>query len=139
MLRIAQCTDSFLPVSDGVGRVAYAYARALAQRGEDVTVITPLAEVGNRGKYPFEILDYLAFRLPGSARKTGVAALDAHYRARVDEKAFDVIHTHGPGSAGMEAVRLAERLKVPLVGTFHPKYIREYLSAAADGRESILT
>ena len=57
MLRIAQCTDSFLPVSDGVGRVAYAYSRALALRGEDVTVITPMAEVGNRGKYPFEMLD----------------------------------------------------------------------------------
>ena len=138
MLRIAQCTDSFLPVSDGVGRVAYAYSRALALRGEDVTVITPMAEIGNRGKYPFEILDYLTLRVPGSAHKAGVAALDAHYRARVDQKMFDVIHTHGPGTAGMEAIRLAERLKAPLVGTFHPKYIREYLSAA-DERESILT
>ena len=35
MLRIAQCTDTFLPVSDGVGRVAYAYSRALALRAQE--------------------------------------------------------------------------------------------------------
>ena len=51
---------------------------------------------------------------------------------------FDVIHTHSTGSAGMEAVRLADRMHVPLVGTFHPKYIREYLTSAQNERDSRL-
>lgn len=139
MLRIAQCTDSFLPVSDGVGRVAYAYARALAQRGNDVTVITPMTESGFRGRHTFEILDYLALSIPGSGRKAGVAALDLHYLARANAMRFDVIHTHSTGSAGLEAVRLADRLHVPLVGTFHPKYIREYLTSAQNERDTLLT
>ena len=139
MLKIAQCTDSFLPVADGVGRVAHAYARSLSQRGHDVYVITPMVNDGYRGRYPFEILDYLALPVPGTQQKTGVAALDMHYLTRVSSLKFDVIHTHSPGSAGMEAVRLADRLHVPLVGTFHPKYIREYLSASEDERQAMLT
>lgn len=139
MLNIAQCTDSFLPVSDGVGRVAYAYARALAQRGNDVSVITPMTDSGFRGRHTFEILDYMALSLPGFARRVGVAALDLHYAARANAMHFDVIHTHSTGSAGIEAIRLADRLHVPLVGTFHPKYIREYLTADKDERDSILT
>ncbi|HRX57956.1 MAG TPA: serine hydrolase [Eubacteriales bacterium] len=139
MLKIAQCTDSFLPVADGVGRVAYAYARALSLRGDEVSVITPMAEIGNRGKYPFEVLDFLALPVPGQPQKAGVAALDMHYLTRVSALKFDVVHTHSPGPAGMEAVRLADRLHVPLVGTFHPKYIREYLTSAANEREALLT
>ena len=139
MLKIAQCTDSFLPIKDGVGRVAHAYARSLSQRGHDVYVVTPLVNDGYRGRYPFEIVDYLALPVPGTQQKAGVAALDMHYLARANALQLDVIHTHSPGSAGMEAVRLAERLHVPLVGTFHPKYIREYLTASEDERESTLT
>jgi len=139
MLKIAQCTDSFLPISDGVGRVAYAYARALSQHGHDVYVITPMVNDGYRGRYPFEIIDYLALPVPGTQQKTGVAALDMHYLTRANALSLDVIHTHSPGPAGMEAVRLADRLHVPLVGTFHPKYIREYLSASEDDRQAMLT
>jgi CubicO group peptidase (beta-lactamase class C family)/glycosyltransferase involved in cell wall biosynthesis len=139
MLKIAQCTDSFLPIADGVGRVAYAYARSLAQRGHDVYAITPMVNDGYRGRYPFEILDYVTLPVPGTQQKTGVAALDMHYLARANTLRLDVVHAHSPGPAGMEAVRLADRLHVPLVGTFHPKYIREYLTATEDERQSMLT
>ena len=139
MLKIAQCTDSFLPVLDGVGRVANAYARALAQRGHEVYVITPMASAGYRGRYPFEILDFLAMPKPGAPQqRLGMAALDMHYLARVSEISFDVVHTHSPGAAGLEAVRLADRLHVPLVGMFHPRYIRDYLSAEGGERQTAL-
>ncbi|MEA5047541.1 MAG: serine hydrolase [Eubacteriales bacterium] len=140
MLKIAQCTDSFLPVHDGVSRVANAYARGLAARGHEVYVITPMITEGYRGRYPFEILDYLALPVLGNANaKTGVAALDMHYFARVSAQSFDIVHAHSPGSSGMEAVRLAEKFRVPLVGTFHTKYLRDYLSEQEDERRSQLT
>lgn len=139
MLKIAQCTDSFLPVSDGVGRVANAYARALARRDHEVYVVTPMVNGGYRGRYPFEILDFLAVLKPGSPQqRLSMAALDMHYLARVNDIAFDVVHTHSPGAAGMEAVRLADRRHVPLVGTFHSKYIREYLASEGDEKQAAL-
>ncbi|NLI53714.1 MAG: serine hydrolase [Clostridiales bacterium] len=139
MLKIAQCTDSFLPVHDGVSRVVNAYARGLASRGHEVYVVTPMVTQGYRGRYPFEILDYLTLTIPGASQiKAAVAPLDMHYLARVNAHSFDIVHAHSPGSAGMEAVRLADKCRVPLVGTFHTKYIREYLQENEDERQSQL-
>ncbi|HWQ98368.1 MAG TPA: serine hydrolase [Clostridia bacterium] len=141
MLRIAQCSDSFFPVSDGVSRVVNAYARELCAIGHEVYVITPLVTQGYRGKLPYEILDYVALSLGAGAQiKAATAAmLDMHYLARVNAHTFDIVHAHSPGSAGMEAVRLADKCRVPLVGTFHTKYIREYLTNPKDERQNQLS
>lgn len=120
MLRIAQCTDSFLPVADGMARVAYEYALALSRRAYECYVITPQKNAGFRGGFPFEIVDYSPFPLWDAApRRWNTAMLDRHYKARADAIRFDVIHAHGPGSAGIEALRLADRLHAPLVASFH--------------------
>ena len=139
MLKIAQCTDSFLPVHDGVSRVVNAYARGLASRGHEVYVVTPMVTQGYRGQYPYEILDYLALQLPGTGQtKAAIAQLDMHYLTRVNAHSFDIVHAHSPGSAGMEAVRLADKCRVPLIGTFHTKYMREYLLGDDDERQNQL-
>ena len=81
MLRIGQFTDTFLPVMDGVGRVALAYADTLCRMGHQVTVVTPMYDTGFRGGYPFEIVDFMARELPGMKQyKTGEAPWDPHYR-----------------------------------------------------------
>jgi len=140
MLRIAQCSDQFYPVSDGVSRVVNAYARELSTLGHEVYVITPLVTQGYRGQLPYEILDYVALNLGGGTQLKGTAAmLDVHYLSRVNAHTFDIVHAHSPGSAGMEAVRLADKCHVPLVGTFHTRYIRELLLTAKDERENQLS
>ncbi len=128
MLRIAQCNDSFLPVMDGVGRVAFQYACTLGERGHDCYVVTPMTNTGCRGKYPFEIVDYMSMALPRSPQyHAGVAALDTHYIARMEAVKVDLVHAHSPGPAGLEAIRLAVKQKVPLIGTFHSKYHEDIL------------
>lgn len=140
MLKIAQCSDLFYPITDGVSRVVNAYARALSALGQEVYVITPLVTQGYRGSLPYEILDYVALTLPGGAQHRATSAqLDMHYLARVSAHTFDIVHAHSPGTAGMEAVRLADKCHVPLVGTFHTKYIREYLLNIKDERENQLS
>ncbi len=139
MLKIAQCTDSFLPVYDGISRIVNAYARGLSALGQEIYVITPMVTQGYRGKYPFEILDYLALPVPGGLQaKAALASLDVHYLARANAHVFDIVHAHGPGSSGMEALRLAEKSRAPLIGTFHTKYIREFLQENEDERQSQL-
>lgn len=122
-MRIALCSDTFLPIIDGVGRVVYSYAKNLSERGHQCTVITPIQNDGFRGGYPFEILDYLSIAAPTAAQyKGGVATLDPHYLERVASHEFDLVHAHSPATAGTEALRLAKKRKIPLVGTFHSKY-----------------
>ena len=140
MLKIAQCSDLFYPVTDGVSRAVNAYARELSALGQEVYVISPLVTQGYRGKLPYEILDYVALSLPGAPQYRATAAsLDMHYLSRVNALTFDIVHAHSPGSAGMEAVRLADKCHVPLVGTFHTKYIRELLMSQKDEQQSQLS
>ena len=130
MLRIGQFTDTFLPVVDGVGRVALAYADTLCYMGHQVTVVSPMYDTGSRGGYPFELVDFQAMSLPGMKQyKQGEAPMDPHYRKRMRMIPLDIVHAHSPFTSGSEALRLASLRKLPLVGTFHSKYYDDFLKA----------
>ena len=128
MLRIGQFTDTFLPVVDGVGRVALAYSETLCKMGHQVTVVAPMYDTGYRGGYPFELVDYQASDVPGLKQyKAGEAPWDPHYRKRMRMIPLDIVHAHSPFTAGSEALRIAAMRKLPLVATFHSKYYDDFL------------
>ena len=128
MLSIGQFTDTFLPIVDGVGRVALAYSETLCKLGHQVTVVTPMYDTGYRGGYPFEIVDFMGRSVPGMKQyKAGEAPWDPHYRRRIKMIPLDIAHAHSPFTAGSEALRLAVLRKIPLVATFHSKYYDDFL------------
>ncbi|MBE5781891.1 MAG: glycosyltransferase family 4 protein [Clostridiales bacterium] len=129
MLRIGQFTDTFLPVVDGVGRVALAYSETLSRMGHQVSVICPMNDTGHRGGYPFELVDFQAVTIPGAMRqyKAGEAPWDPHYRSRMRMIPLDIVHAHSPFTCGSEALRLAAQRDIPLVATFHSKYYDDFL------------
>ncbi len=129
-MRIGQFTDTFYPIVDGVGRVVYNYARMLPQMGDECYVIAPMVDTGYRGGYPFELIDYTGMPVPGSPQyKAGLAILDRHYIERIDAATLDIAHAHTPFFSGQEALRLAAKHDVPLVGTFHSKYYDDFYKA----------
>jgi len=127
-MRIGQFSDSFLPIIDGVGRVVYNYCETMANKGHDVGVICPLENMGNRGKFNFEVIDYLSHNLLFNKQwDMGFPLLDPHYQKRLSMSNFDIVHVHTPFIAGAEGIRYAKERKVPLVGTFHSKYYDDFL------------
>ena len=128
MLRIAQCNETSVPIVDGVGRVVFEYAKALGLRGHESYMIAPSGNTGYRGKYPFEIVDFAAVKMPKSPQySAGIARLDAHYSNRIDQIKLDIVHAHSPGPSGLEGARLAAKQGIPLIGTFHSKYHEDIL------------
>ena len=126
-MRIGQFSDSFLPIVDGVGRVVYHYATALARRGEECYVIAPMSDTGFRGGYPFELVDFISRELLLQKQySTGIPQLDSHYDARMRSVPLDIIHAHSPFIAGLEAQRLARRRGVPIIGMFHSRYYDDF-------------
>lgn len=126
-MRIGQFTDTFYPIVDGVGRVVHNYARMLPAMGDECYVIAPMAATGYRGGYPFELIDYTGMPVPGSPQyRAGLAVLDRHYLERIEEVTLDIVHAHTPFFSGQEALRLATKHDVPLVGTFHSKYYDDF-------------
>lgn len=126
-MRIGQFTDSFLPVVDGVGRVVYHYAAHLGERGHESYVIAPMQDTGYRGGYPFEIVDFEGMPLPNTPQyRTGMPILDSHYNHRIEKISLDIVHAHSPFIAGQEALRIAGKMKIPIIGTFHSKFYDDF-------------
>ena len=127
---ILQCTDSFLPIVDGVGRVAYQYANTLGKGGHECYVCAPMSNVGYRGGWPFELVDFCGTPVPGSPQyQMGLPILDKHYHSRMNRIAPDIVHAHSPFFAGQEAMRLSLKHDTPLVASFHSKYYDDFYKA----------
>ena len=127
-MRIGEFSDSFLPIVDGVGTVVYHYVTQMAQKGHQTYAVAPMDAMGFRGGYPFEILDYKSFPVPGMKNyRMGTPALDRHFNRRLRAVKLDIVHVHSPFIAGRVGMRCARRRNVPIVGTFHSKYYDDFL------------
>ncbi len=127
-MKIGQFSDSFLPIYDGVGRVVYNYCETIGKKGHECYAIVPFADMGYRGNYPFEIVDFHSRALPTMPQyRTGLPIFDTHYNARLEMIDMDIVHLHSPFIAGMEAVRYAKKRDIPLVGTFHSKFHDDFM------------
>ncbi|MEL7610074.1 MAG: glycosyltransferase [Bacillota bacterium] len=130
-MRIAEFTDTFLPIVDGVGRVVHNYAVFLSGMGHECYVMTPMNDTGYRGGYPFELVEYIGMQVPGLPQyRAGVPSLDTHYNNRLRQIQLDVVHGHSPFAAGREALRQSVRFNVPLIGSFHTKYYDDFYKIA---------
>ncbi len=125
-MKIGQFSDSFLPIVDGVGRVAYYYCNTLSKKGHEVSAIAPLKKIGYRAQYPFEIIDYYSKELPQTAYSIGIPFLDEHFEAHLGMTEFDICHVHTPFIAGLEGIKYAKSHHIPVVGTFHSKYYDDF-------------
>ncbi|MGI6317056.1 MAG: glycosyltransferase [Christensenellales bacterium] len=126
-MRIAQFTDSFLPVVDGVGRVVLNVAESLSVMGNECYVIAPMTDSGFRGGYSFEWVDFMGMKLIGQPYKLGIPEADTHFHTRMNMIELDIIHAHDPFAAGWSALSYALRRGLPLVGSFHSKYYDDFL------------
>lgn len=127
-MRILQFTDSFLPVMDGVGNVVYQYAQNIALAGHECYVVAPQTDSGYRGRFPFEIVDYIGLPLPRmKSYKIGTPKLDPHCHNRLAAIQADLVHVHTPFVAGQVGISYAQKRGLPLVGSFHSKYYDDFL------------
>lgn len=126
-MHIGELSDTFYPIVDGVGRVVYNYANIIAEKGHECYVVAPMADTGYRGGFPFELIDFHARNIPLQKQyQTGIPFFDTHYGARISMVPLDIVHAHSPFIAGQEALRLAKKRDIPLVGTFHSKYYDDF-------------
>lgn len=114
-MRIAICTDQYLPLVSGLADSVDALARALRARGHGVRVYAPKLP----GAVPNEHVFHMpALVVPGSG---GAYILTLPTGAMSDIRGFkpDIVHTELLGIAGLFAWYAARRLAVPFVGTDH--------------------
>ena len=126
-MKIGEFSDSFMPVVDGVGRVVYMASDQLAKMGHEVSVIAPMTDMGYRGRFPFEVIDYCSQRLPRTQYQMGNPVTDIHFNRRMEMKEFDIVHMHTPFIAGTIGLEYGKKRPIPMVGTFHSRYYDDFV------------
>lgn len=122
-LNIGLFNESFPPVMDGVAICVQNYAYWMQKKVGGVSVITPNVPGADYSQYDYEVLDY--FSVPVPLRQpyvTGIAEVDPTFLAKIARRRFKIVHAHSPFAAGLAATKVAKRLNIPMVATFHSKY-----------------
>ena len=123
---IGQFCDSYPPTLDGVARVTFAYCETLGKMGHTAYYIAP--KNSDAPDYPtLNTILSPSLKIPTEQWHVGLPALGFKYRKNLKEIPFDIVHVQSPFISGHEAIRIAKRLNVPLVSTFHSKYYDDFL------------
>ncbi|HWP61491.1 MAG TPA: glycosyltransferase, partial [Candidatus Paceibacterota bacterium] len=114
-MRIAFCSDQYLPMLSGLVDSLETLAQELRTQGHEVRIYA----ANMPGTVPSEhVFRFPAWAIPGTK---GGAIFSLPFGAMRDIRNFkpDVIHTELFGGAGLFAWYAARKLRVPLVGTDH--------------------
>ena len=122
-MHIANFTNFYLPVVNGVVRSVESFRAALTQQGHNVFVFAQ-ADGDYEDEAPF-IFRYPSLTLPMQVEIPAVIPVSPFVDQLLPSLKPEVIHTHHPVLLGQAAARKAEELDLPLVFTFHTQY-REY-------------
>ena len=115
--------ECFPPVMDGVSLTVSNLARCLYQQGKDVAVITPEMPGIDEAQLPFQVLQYHSVPVPGRRPyRYGFPLFDLKFQKRFAAHSYEVFHAHCPFSSGDYALKMAKKMGIPLVATFHSKY-----------------
>ena len=123
---IGQFCDSYPPTADGVARVVFAYCEKLSKMGHAAYYVAP--KDPKAPDYPFlNTILSPSVKFPAEQWHVGLPALGFKYQKSLKGIPFEIVHAHSPFIAGHEAMRIAKKLNVPLVSTFHSKYYDDFL------------
>ncbi len=119
---IGELTETYPPMQDGVGRVCWAYCKALERAGHTAYYIAPDDPEQSRIE-GLNTLLYGGLQIPRQNYRLGTPDLSRAFWKRVREIPFDILHIHSP----FLSFRIARQLQrinpeIPIVATFHSKY-----------------
>ena len=114
--------DSFPPVIDGVSNAVVNYASIIQRSYGDATVVTPYYPDADDRDYPFTVLRYPSLDTTKLVGYRAGVPLSPELMEQLEGRHIDLIHSHCPITSTLLARMLRQRLRVPLVFTYHTKF-----------------
>jgi 1,2-diacylglycerol 3-alpha-glucosyltransferase len=122
-LRVGLFTECYRPIQNGVVSSVDALARALRSRGHDVICVTP-SMPGYREVQEF-VVRVPSLPLPTRTSYRLTLPFVPSERTSRALAGLSIVHTHSPFVTGWMGARIAKRLHLPLLFTYHTQ-LEEY-------------
>ena len=121
-----QFSDSYFPIMDGVGMTAHNYAFWLNEKFGKSFLVAPKVK-DYKDHVGYKVFRFKSIILPGmNPYRVGLPMIDVKFKQKVKNIHFDLMHAHCPFISGQLAQKLARKLQIPLVATFHTKYKEDF-------------
>ena len=129
-MRIGLFIDTFYPMIDGVVTVVDNYARILSNyKNTDVIVFAPATGIYDDTKLPYKVVRCKSIKLPKLDYSLPLPKIDRKFLKELDKYKLDIIHIHSPATIGRLGVEYAMRHNIPLFGTIHSQFYKDFYRA----------
>ena len=133
-LNVCLINDSFPPAIDGVANAVTNYAKIIAREYGSPTVVTPYYPEADDSVFDFPVIRYPSVDMTKLVGYRAGLPFSPEIAARLEEARFDILHSHCPITSTILARSVRERLKVPVVFTYHTKFDIEITKAIRSRR-----
>jgi phosphatidylinositol alpha 1,6-mannosyltransferase len=120
-LRVVLTTGNYNYIKDGVSLTLNRLVGWLERHGVEVLVVAPVAEVAAM-EHEGRLEPVASFAIPTRKEYRIGLTLTAELRRKIEAFAPDLFHIAVPDITGHSALRLARRMQVPVVASFHTRY-----------------
>ena len=127
-MRIGLFIDTFYPMIDGVVTVVDNYAKILS-KNNDVIVFAPDTGKYDDSKLPYKVVRCKSIKLPKIDYSLPLPKMDLRFLKSLDKYNLDIIHIHSPFTIGRLGVEYAKKHNIPLFGTIHSQFYKDYYRA----------
>ncbi|MEM7632953.1 MAG: glycosyltransferase family 1 protein [Pseudomonadota bacterium] len=120
-MRVVLTTGNYNYIKDGVSLTLNRLVGWLERNGVEVLVIAPVAEVPAM-EHQGRLLPVPSFAIPTRKEYRIGRRLTAHLKDEIARFKPDLFHIAVPDITGHSALKLAERMRVPVVSSFHTRF-----------------
>lgn len=119
-MNILMMSNTYLPLVGGLERSIETFSKEYRKRGHRVVIVAP--EYEESPPKEMDVIRVPALRNFYGSKFSVKLPLDGIFSEALGDFKPDIVHTHHPFLMGDTALRLAYKLKVPLVFTHHSLY-----------------
>lgn len=140
-ITIGLFVDTFFPMIDGVAMVVDNYAKRLTKFA-DVIVFAPEypGESFDDSKFSYRVVRCKSSKIPKLDYSLPTPFFDKKFMNVLKDIKLDIVHIHSPFSIGKAGIDYAKKNNIPVIGTMHSQYKKDFLrSVKYESIANILT
>lgn len=129
-MKIGLFIDTFYPMIDGVVTVVDNYARILnSYKDTEVIVFAPETGIYDDSKLPYKVVRCKSIKLPKLDYSLPLPKVDRKFLKELEKYKLDIVHIHSPATIGRLGVEYAKKNNIPLFGTIHSQFYKDFYRA----------